>query len=94
MCGDEERFSGALARVIGGVMRAWEAGAFFPRLVGPDLSREPRQCSHCEVAEACVRGDSGARRRLVTWLEATPRGEALSPPERALSEAWQLGGDA
>jgi RecB family exonuclease len=42
---------------------AWEQGVFFPRLEDPH-GQEPRACERCALAEACVRGDSGMRRRL------------------------------
>jgi hypothetical protein len=92
--GDDADFAAAFRAAAGVALRAWDAGAFFPRLVGRDLSREARQCSRCEVAEACVRGDSGSRRRLAAWIEAPPEGAALAPAERALLAAWALGGDA
>jgi RecB family exonuclease len=92
--GDDAAFAAAFRAAAGIALRAWDAGAFFPRLVGRDLSREARQCSRCEVAEACVRGDSGARRRLIAWMEARPAPQELAPAERALLAAWELGGDA
>jgi hypothetical protein len=42
------------------------------------------------VRQACLRGDSGARRRLAAW--AARRGDAGggSAAERALLELWRL----
>ncbi|MGD2115453.1 MAG: PD-(D/E)XK nuclease family protein, partial [Acidobacteriota bacterium] len=57
---------------------AWDRGAFFPRLVEPDQDVEPRRCSWCPVHEACVRGDSGARRRLAAFVETRRQG-TLTP---------------
>ncbi|MCP4653804.1 MAG: hypothetical protein GY856_00145 [bacterium] len=74
------------------LLRAWDEGAFFPRLVEPDQDLEPPRCRSCEVAEACLRRDSGARARLRRWTEArqeegirTPSGSAA-----ALLGVWNL----
>jgi RecB family exonuclease len=53
----------SIARLAG----ALASGAFLPRLVDPENAREPDLCRRCEVAEACLRGDSAARRRLEIW---------------------------
>ncbi|HXU43937.1 MAG TPA: PD-(D/E)XK nuclease family protein [Thermoanaerobaculia bacterium] len=77
----------AFERAIGAGLGAHAAGSFFPRLVEPDGQREPRRCEYCEVAEACLRGDSGARRRLVAWAaRADPEG----PAGAALLGVWGL----
>ena len=68
----------------------WEADAY--RLVVPEGEREPRRCQSCDVAEACLRGDSAARARLLAW-----RAQVSSRPsdaaQRALLDLWPLGGD-
>jgi hypothetical protein len=78
---------------VAGVLDAWDQGAFAPRLAEPGSDVEPRFCEYCEVKEACLRGDSGARRRLVDWLAAAPE-----TPEtragRALRGVWSLREDA
>jgi hypothetical protein len=76
------------ARAILGV---WQEGSFFPRLEEPDRPKEPRRCTYCEVRDACVRGDSGARRRLARWAAAR-RGssEGLGDAEAALLGLWSL----
>lgn len=79
------------------VLEARAAGAFFPRLVAARSGREPDTCRHCAVAEACVRGDSGARARLVRFFEAerTRRPAADEPPAFASARAlWSLGREA
>ena len=48
----------------------WTRGTFFPRLVLPDEDKEPQACGFCSVAQACLRGDSGARARLREWTTA------------------------
>ena len=35
----------------------------------PDENVEPDACRYCDVAEACLRGDSGARGRLRAWTD-------------------------
>jgi len=58
---------------------AWDAGSFPPRLRKPEADEEPRECTRCEVKEACLRGDSGVRRRLGYWA-AVP---VADPPAAA-----------
>ena len=55
----------AFERSVSTILRAWDLGLFFPRMELPGESqRVPRGCRWCRVAEACLRQDSGARRRL------------------------------
>ncbi len=86
----KEAFLGASKKVL----KAWDQGMFFPRMVDPKGDKEPSRCSYCTVAEACSRGDSGARRRLVeaaiVLAEKRNAGETLSPREAAFLDAWQL----
>jgi len=83
-------------RALGALLDLWREGAFFPRLVEPDRDAEPRRCDYCEVAEACLRRDSGARRRLSRWAEALdPESDAQAPErvsdaEAALHGVWRL----
>jgi RecB family exonuclease len=77
----------AFDRAVSAGLAAHTAGAFFPRVVDPAGQREPRRCEYCEVAEACLRGDSGARRRLFEW---SARGEAEDSTDRALLGVWKL----
>ncbi len=81
-------FQGAVRAVLG----AWQSGSLFPRLEEPGKPDEPRRCSSCEVRDACVRGDSGARRRLARWAVAPQErpGES-SGAEAALRGLWNLG---
>ena len=54
----------AFEAVAESTLRAWELGLFFPRMENPDDSQKPPPtCRWCRVAEACLRQDSGARRR-------------------------------
>lgn len=81
----------AFAASVRAVLGVWDAGTFFPRIVDPAGREEPGRCKRCEVAEACLRGDSGARLRLFEWSE---RREDLAPGEAALLEVWRLAAKA
>ena len=91
----EEAFAEAAAVTL----TAWREGAFPPRVVDEKTDKEPRRCQFCTVAQACVRGDSGARRRLLRISEHFPDPAAdpaadpdpRSPLERAFQNIWQLG---
>ncbi|MCZ6463651.1 MAG: PD-(D/E)XK nuclease family protein [Proteobacteria bacterium] len=76
------------ARIL---IEARDTGCFTPRLVKPDNDEEAGQCQFCEVKEACLWGDSGARGRLRRWLdEHSETSAALSPAERSLVALWDL----
>lgn len=81
----------AAARAL---LNVWDAGSFFPRVVDTTGRNEPPRCAFCTVAEACVRGDSGARHRLFEWTErareAGPESPELSEEEAALLRVWRL----
>ena len=81
----------AFTKSVRSVLGVWDAGTFFPRIVDPAGREEPGRCKRCEVAEACLRGDSGARLRLFEWSE---RREDLAPEEAALLEVWRLAAKA
>ena len=74
-------------------LRAWEEGLFFPRLEQPgEPQKLPPACRWCRVAEACLRQDSGARRRLRTGmnrLEADSCG-LDDDTRRSLLDHWWL----
>jgi PD-(D/E)XK nuclease superfamily len=87
-----ELFAGTAASLLA----LWDAGSFFPRVVEPSGRQEPARCKFCEVAEGCLRGDSGARRRLFEWSErayaaAAAGGAAGATDESAaLLGVWRL----
>lgn len=89
-------FAEAFEAAVRTGLAAWDRGAFFPRLVEPDRDEEPALCRYCEVREACLRGDSGARRRLAAWVEARRQPslevtrESPSASEAALLGVWRL----
>jgi hypothetical protein len=87
--GDEE-FVKAFGTTVASVLDAWDAGAFFPRVVEPNGRDEPGRCSFCSVAEACLRGDSGARLRLFEWTERSQETVPANPAEMALLKVWRL----
>ncbi len=87
---DDADLRAAFAATVGAVYRAWDGGAFFPRVVDPAGEREPSRCNWCKVAEACLRGDSGARRRLHRFAAETAREDLPGDAERALVEVWWL----
>jgi hypothetical protein len=69
-------------REVGGqLMAAREAGFAFARMENPDGSKG-RACDWCELSEACLRHDSGARRRLRLSLEGAQ--------DELLQKMWQL----
>ena len=72
------------------VLRAWDTGSFFPRLVEAHRDAEPRRCTYCEVAPACLRRDSAARARLRAWAVET-RVSHTSAAEGAMRGLWDLG---
>ena len=77
----------ALETAIAKLLEAWDAGVFFPRLIEPDHDKEPGACGFCAAAEACLRGDSGARGRLRDWVTGRHQGNR---GERALLEIWRM----
>jgi hypothetical protein len=97
---DDSAVRDLLPRVLSCLVDAWDEGVFFPRLEEPG-GREPTACRYCRIAEACARGDSGARRRLRRLLGGVARGGALSRREATDSAGhgslqravalWQLG---
>jgi len=78
----------AFEDAVGTLLGALGAGALPPRLLNPALTDEAKQCAYCELAEACTRGDSGARRRFRTWIASDGGSEA----ERAARAVFDLGG--
>jgi hypothetical protein len=99
--GDEE-LDGAFDAASRAVFSAWDEGSFFPRLVDAGGRDEPARCSYCRVAEACLRGDPGARRRLLDWTRRAagsgveseadePGAETGAAASAALLALWRLG---
>jgi len=80
--------------VVDTLLGAWEEGIFFPRIENPD-GKEPNACNWCDVAEACVRQDSGTRRRLREVVgraaEDLRTGREVPPDLERLVQVWFLG---
>ena len=85
--GDEELLA-AFRNTVTVLVRGLERGVFVPRLLDASRAAEPARCGYCDVAEACLRGDSGARRRLGQFAE---RARAQSDAERSALELLGLG---
>ena len=87
--GSDELDRKLVRAVLSALFGAWEVGAFLPRLLEPDLRQTFSECAWCEVREACLQGDSGARRRLEEWAgragEPSPEGH-----DGAVAAWWRL----
>ena len=92
---DDREILESFAATTASLLDVWDAGAFFPRLVDTEGRNEPGRCAFCAVAEACLRGDSGARLRLFEWtgrvrgIDLEDR-DAPGTDERALLGVWDL----
>lgn len=80
---DRAVFEGVVRTLLAGL----DAGCFLPRMRRAREDLEPRGCTTCEVKDACLRGDSGARARLGAWAEAESAGSPVEGASRAL---WNL----
>ncbi len=87
--GDRE-LADLFAGTAASLLALWDAGSFFPRVVEPSGRQEPVRCKFCEVAEGCLRGDSGARRRLFEWSERARAAAAAAGDAGAADEAAAL----
>ncbi|HKE10315.1 MAG TPA: PD-(D/E)XK nuclease family protein [Myxococcota bacterium] len=92
---DNFEFADAFRQALNVGFAALDAGSFLPRLVGPD-GIEPKRCERCEVHQACLRGDSGARHRLEDWvtLQSDSAPASSSAAEQAAFALWQLKDEA
>ena len=88
---DDAALISSARHVLDALLAGWVGGVFFPRLID-DKGREPARCEYCEVSEACLRGDSGARARLRHWIDGIDAGRAATPSEQRLVELWRLSG--
>jgi RecB family exonuclease len=74
----------AFAEATRELLAAYELGAFPPVLLGPKRAGTARACAWCEVAEACLQGETGSRRHLAAWLARHDEApERLPPAARA-----------
>lgn len=80
-----------LPQVLDRLLEAWHQGVFFPRLEDA-AGKEPGLCSFCEFHSCCVRGDSGARRRLHEFAAPPHSAENKSKrSDRAALQLWWIG---
>ena len=86
----DAELAAAFDTVVRRALAAWDAGSFFPQLVDPGKpEREGDACRTCGVREACLRGDSAARGRLVAaTARPAPGGSAACA---ALLGLWSRG---
>jgi hypothetical protein len=85
--GDDD-FAEAFEHAANALLRAIEAGSFAPRLVQPAGGTSP--CEFCAVKSACLRGDSGARLRMLHWENENQDAEADSDALVALRDLAAL----
>jgi len=94
---DDETIRRAFEESVSTVLRAFDKGLFFPRLEVPSRPHEPAPaCSWCTVAEACLKQDSAARRRLREGIPAlvVPSEAIDRQTADALLDHWWLGSAA
>jgi len=95
--GDAE-LDAAYRGALRALLDARAAGLYPPRLLGRDGASGAQRCDYCDVRDACVRGDSGARARLRAFAEEPARGArgvaGVADPalEALLRDLWQRGG--
>jgi hypothetical protein len=77
------------AEVVSTLLAGWALGVAVPRLVDPETLATPRACETCQVAQACLQHDSGARRRLAAWAARNREG-GVSAWENAALRVWRL----
>jgi len=65
---DDEEAREAFAAASRDLLAAFELGAFPPKLIGPKRAGSAHACNSCDVAEACLQGETGSRRHLAAWL--------------------------
>jgi hypothetical protein len=85
-----EEAAAALAGSVAILATARRLGLHAPRLLEPGLDSEYAGCDRCEVAEACVRGDSGFRLRLERWHAAEQNRTDRDEVDEALWQLWRL----
>ena len=89
---DDTALVDAFAASARAVLAAYDLGAHLPRLIEPASGEEPDGCAWCEVRAACLRGESGPRRRLREWAHAAVMKDTPpTPPLQAASELLWLG---
>lgn len=92
--GDDREVVTTFEQTARTAVAAWDHGAFFPRLQRPEKDKEPTACGYCLFAEACLRGDSGAKGRLAGWAathsDQAPQPKGSAKALAALLDLWHL----
>jgi len=65
---DDAAVRAAFEGAAGALLDAFELGVFPPKLLGGKRAGKARACGACDVAEACLQGETGSRRHLAAWL--------------------------
>jgi hypothetical protein len=88
----QPEFADAFDAALAALFEAWDRGAFFPYLLDAKLDKENPACEYCDVAIACVRGDSGQRLRMERGIRALEAADpdSLEAPLRAFRALWRL----
>ena len=91
---DDREIIEAFGQAARTAVAIWDHGAFFPRLQQPEKEDEPTACGYCQLAEACLRGDSGAKGRLAGWAtthaDERPKSKGPAKALTALLDLWHL----
>lgn len=92
---DDAEVLESLSQVVGLLQRLERRGLLPPRLLDLEKRKEPSRCGYCEVAAACVRGDSTSRQRAESGFESlASERDSLRGDAALLLRAWELTGRA
>jgi superfamily I DNA/RNA helicase len=88
----KEAFHQVSATLLAGL----EMGAAFPRMAeADDATKASEACKYCELADACLRQDSGTRRRMTNAIndlaEQRSENQGLEALPNNVLEQWYLG---
>jgi hypothetical protein len=87
---DDEQAHQDFLTAAGTLLSAWQLGTLAPRLLAPDLLKEPAACGTCPVREACVQQDSGQRGRFRKMIERLRAGAGSDELSGALLKWFDL----
>ena len=92
---DDLELTGVFLEPARTALDALDVGSFLPRLIDPSSGSEPGACQNCDVKEACLRGDSGARARLERWVAENrePNRDMRSAAEATALQLFSLGAE-
>jgi RecB family exonuclease len=72
------------------LLTAFERGAFPPRLLAENRASKGPGCDRCDVADACLSGETGHAQHLAAWLTRHEESPAGLPPGAAAALALLL----